>query len=105
LTEYQSTEKIVVPEAEIKEKSKNLGGRPKKSGLKNEQFSLTMNPEMYEKLKIIAAEYTRGNFSGLIDEALKSFCKEKKINLAEINVSSEILDTYKQKQERKSKKK
>ena len=28
---------------------KNLGGRPKKDGLKNEQFTLTMHPELFQK--------------------------------------------------------
>jgi hypothetical protein len=80
----------------------NLGGRPKKEGLKNRQFTLTMNPEMYEKLRIIAEKYTRGNFSGLIDEAIKSFCKEHSIDLSTVQVAPEILDMYKRKQEKKS---
>lgn len=84
---------------------KNLGGRPKKEGLKNEQFTLTMNPETYEKLRIIAAEHTRGNFSGLIDEAIKSFCREHSIDLSEITVEPEILEIYRQRQNKKSKKK
>ena len=84
---------------------KNLGGRPKKDGLKNEQFTLTMNPETYEKLKIVAEEHTRGNFSGLIDEAIKAYCREKDINLAEIEVDPQILEMYRQKQAKKSKKK
>lgn len=83
---------------------KNLGGRPKKDGLKNEQFTLTMHPEMYEKLRILAEEYTRGNFSGLIDEAIKSFCREHGIDLSAVQVAPEILDMYKKKQEKKSKK-
>lgn len=84
---------------------KNLGGRPKKEGLKNEQFTLTMNPETYEKLRIIAAEHTRGNFSGLIDEAIKSFCREHSIDLSGITVEPEILEIYRQRQNKKSKKK
>lgn len=84
---------------------KNLGGRPKKDGLKNEQFTLTMHPEMYEKLRILAEKHTRGNFSGLIDEAIKSFCREHDIDLSAIQVAPEILDMYKKKQEKKSKKK
>jgi hypothetical protein len=84
---------------------KNLGGRPRKDGLKNEQFTLTMNPEIYEKLRIIADEYTRGNFSGLIDEAIKSFCREHSIDLSAVQVEPEILDMYKKKQEKKSRKK
>lgn len=101
----KSTEKEKPPKEEKKEPSKNLGGRPKKEGLKNEQFTLTMNPETYEKLKIVADEYTRGNFSGLIDEAIKAFCREKGINLAEIEVDKDIIEFYKEKQEKKSKKK
>ena len=72
-------EKLITPvqvpaENQSTEKSKkNSGGRPKKDGLKNEQFTLTMNPETYEKLKIIAYDYTRGNFSALIDEAIKVY--------------------------------
>ena len=101
----KSTEKEKPPKEEKKEPSKNLGGRPKKEGLKNEQFTLTMNPETYEKLKIVAYEYTRGNFSGLIDEAIKAFCREKEINLTEIEVDKDIIEFYKEKQEKKSKKK
>ena len=90
---------------ETKKANKNPGGRPKKIGLKNEQFTLTMNPEIYEKLKIVANDRTRGNFSALIDDAIKSYCKEKKINLSEIEVPSHILDTYRIKQEKRAKRK
>lgn len=86
-------------------KKKNLGGRPKKDGLKNEQFTLTMHPEMYEKLRILAEEHTRGNFSGLIDEAIKSFCREHDIDLSAVQIAPEILDMYKKRQEKKNKKK
>lgn len=86
-------------------KTKNLGGRPKKDGLKNEQFTLTMNPETYEKLRIVAEEHTRGNFSGLIDEAVKALCRERDIDLAAIKVAPQILEMYRQKQSKKSKKK
>ena len=97
--ETPSTSKTVPKE------KKNIGGRPKKDGLKNEQFTLTMHPEMYEKLRILAEEHTRGNFSGLIDEAIKSFCREHDIDLSAVQVAPEILDMYKKKQEKKSKKK
>lgn len=97
-------EKPIANKTATKEK-KNLGGRPKKDGLKNEQFTLTMHPEMYEKLRILAEEHTRGNFSGLIDEAIKSFCREHDIDLSAVQVAPEILDMYKTKQEKKNKKK
>lgn len=103
-TKPQDAEKPSTNKTTTTEK-KNLGGRPKKDGLKNEQFTLTMHPEMYEKLRILAEEYTRGNFSGLIDEAIKSFCKEHEIDLSAVQVAPEILDMYKKKQEKKSKKK
>ena len=99
VTETPSTSKTVPKE------KKNLGGRPKKDGLKNEQFTLTMHPEMYEKLRILAEEHTRGNFSGLIDETIKSFCREHDIDLSAVQVAPEILDMYKKKQEKKRKKK
>lgn len=92
-------EKPTEPEA------KNLGGRPKKDGLKNEQFTLTMNPETYEKLRLVADEHTRGNFSGLIDEAIKSFCREREIDLSKIDVDPAILKMYSDKQNKKSKNK
>ncbi|MDD6881100.1 MAG: hypothetical protein PUE18_05945 [Firmicutes bacterium] len=111
-TEKSSLEKITPP-AKVKiepdrkdvETSKNRGGRPKKDGLKNEQFTLTMNPETYEKLRIIAADRARGNFSLLIDEAIKSYCKEYSIDLSEITVDPAILEMYKRKQESKANKK
>ena len=89
----------------VTKEKKNLGGRPKKDGLKNEQFTLTMHPEMYEKLRILAEEHTRGNFSGLIDEAIKSFCREHDIDLSAVQIAPEILDMYKKRQEKKNKKK
>lgn len=98
------TEKPTTNKTATKEK-KNLGGRPKKDGLKNEQFTLTMHPETYEKMRILAEEHTRGNFSGLIDETIKSFCREHDIDLSAVQVAPEILDMYKKKQEKKSKKK
>lgn len=106
-------EKITAP-ATVKEKAtekeepaepKNLGGRPKKDGLKNEQFTLTMNPETYEKLRIVAEERTRGNFSALIDDAIKAYCRETGINLADVKVEESILEMYRTKQAKKSKKK
>lgn len=103
-TPQPKAEKPTANKTATKEK-KNLGGRPKKDGLKNEQFTLTMHPEMYEKLRILAEEHTRGNFSGLIDEAIKSFCREHDIDLSAVQVAPEILDMYKTKQEKKSKKK
>lgn len=97
----EKIEAPVNPTTEDTSKIKNVGGRPQKEGLKNEQFTLTMNPELYEKLKIIATEKCRGNFSGLIDEAIKSYCRENNINLSEITVDQEILKTYSEKQEKK----
>lgn len=84
---------------------KNLGGRPKKVGLKNEQFTLTMNPETYERVRIIADAHTRGNFSAFIDEAIKAYCREHGIDFDGIEVNPQILEMYKQKQSKKSKKK
>lgn len=106
-------EKITAPKTTTQEPkkkeettdTKNLGGRPKKDGLKNEQFTLTMNPETYEKLRIVAEEQTRGNFSALIDEAIKAYCKAEKIDLSTIEVEPQILEMYRQKQAKKSKKK
>ena len=103
------TEKITAPAPTTEKptakneptKPKNLGGRPKKDGLKNEQFTLTMNPETYEKLRIVAEEHTRGNFSGLIDEAIKAYCREKDINLAEIEIEPKDLEKYREKQSKK----
>ncbi len=105
-------EKIVAPaekttptEKKSTPAKKNAGGRPIKQGLKNEQFSLTMNPETYEKLRIIALDKCGGNFSRLIDDAIAVYCKENRINLADIEVSAEILETYKARQEKKRNKK
>lgn len=84
---------------------KNVGGRPKKDGLKNEQFTLTMNPEIYEKLRVVAEENTGGNFSRLIDDAIKAYCRENNIDLSRITVDPQILEFYKEKQKKKSKRK
>lgn len=92
------------PQKKTTPAKKNAGGRPIKQGLKNEQFSLTMNPETYEKVRIIAQEKCGGNFSRLIDDAIVLYCKENNINLADIEVPAEVLDEYKIRQEKKRKK-
>lgn len=106
-------EKITAP-AELKPepkkgnppvKKKNAGGRPIKQGLKNEQFSLTMNPETYEKLRILSQEKCGGNFSRLIDDAIAVYCTSNKINLSDIDVPTEVLESYKIRQEKKRNKK
>ncbi len=95
-------EKIIAPvENKLKKEDQNIIGRPPKKGLKNKQFTLTMDPELYEKLRIVASQYTNNNFSRLVDEAVKLYCKEHEINLADINVSSEILEMYRKKQQDK----
>lgn len=84
---------------------RNTGGRPRKEGLKNEQFTLTMNPELYEKLRIVAKEQTYGNISALIDMAVKTYCRVNDIDLAGIQVDSADLEAYRRKQEMKRNKK
>lgn len=81
--------------------NKNTGGRPRKEGLKNEQFTLTMNPELFEKLRIVAKEQTYGNISALIDAAVKTYCRVNDINLAGIQVDPADLEAYRIKQEMK----
>jgi len=101
-------EKTVEPETmdstQQELKQRNPGGRPKKQGLKNRQFTITMSPETYEKLRIIANEYTRGNISALIDDSVKVYCKEHSIDFSKIEIDQDILDKYIKQQERKNKK-
>ena len=82
---------------ELTEK-KNTGGRPHKRGLKNANFTLTMNPETYEKVKIVASEHTRGNVSALFEQSFRLYCKENGISLEKIKVSKENLEKYRKKQ-------
>lgn len=90
---------------EVQEPKKNLGGRPPKNGLKNEQYTLTMHPKLYEKLRIIAQEKTGGNFSALVEMAIKTYCEANEINLDEIEVEPAILNAYQNKQDKKRNKK
>lgn len=95
-------EKIDAP-AELEEAppNKNVGGRPPKKGLKNEQFTLTMHPGLYEKLRIIAQEQTGGNFSALIEIAVKTYCNANEIDLDKIKVAPAVLEAYQKKQDKK----
>lgn len=88
--------------------SKNLGGRPSKTSqnkLKNLQYTLTMHPKTYEQARVLAEQYTRGNFSALIFDALNSFCAERNLVLDDIEVDEEIMEMYREKQEKKEKRK
>lgn len=81
--------------------NRSPGGRPRKEGLKNEQFTLTMDPELYEKLRIIAKDQTYGNVSALINMAVRTYCRVNSIDLTEIKVDPADLEVYKKKQEKK----
>lgn len=104
-TDSENVKKAAPIEPRVVPPNKNLGGRPRKEGLKNEQFTLTMNPELYEKLRIIAKERTYGNISALIDLSVKAYCGVNNINLAEIEVDPADLEVYRKKQEMKRNKK
>lgn len=95
---------INISMAEASDK-KGHGGRPQKEGLKKEQFTLTLHPETYEKLKILAADYTGGNFSRLVTDAIKAYCDKVEVNFEDIKVDREILQKYIDRQEKRFKKK
>lgn len=81
---------------------KHPGGRPRKEGLKNIQVCLTTPPELYEKVRILSEKYTSGNFSRfLMDECLKSFCRENNISLEDISIPDGVMDLYQNRQSKK----
>ena len=81
---------------------KHPGGRPRKEGLKNIQVCLTTPPELYEKVRILSEKYTSGNFSRfLMDECLKSFCREDNISLEDISIPDGVMDLYQNRQSKK----
>ncbi len=57
---------------------KHPGGRPKKEGLKNIQVSLTIPPELFEKLRIVSEQLFKISILSL---NVKVFCRENEINL------------------------
>lgn len=87
-----------VPDQPLK---KHPGGRPKKEGLKNIQVSLTIPPELYEKLRIVSEQYTDSNFSRFVIECVKFFCRENEINLDDIVIPDAILGLRKEQQKKK----
>ena len=81
---------------------KHHGGRPRKECLKNIQVCLTTPPELYEKVRILSEKYTSGNFSRfLMDECLKSFCRENNISLEDISIPDGVMDLYQNRQSKK----
>ena len=81
---------------------KHPGGRPRKEGLKNIQVCLTTPPELYEKVRILSEKYTSGNFSRfLMDECLKSFCRENNVSLEDISIPDGVMDLYQNRQSKK----
>lgn len=117
----ESSEKIVAPVTPISSESDNTqeissksdpdvqasvkkhpGGRPKKEGLKNIQVSLTIPPELYEKLRIVSEQYTDSNFSRFVIECVKFFCRENEINLDAIVIPDAILGLRKEQQQKKT---
>ena len=81
---------------------KHPGGRPRKEGLKNIQVCLTTPPELYEKVRILSEKYTSGNFSRfLMDECLKSFCRENNRSHEDISIPDGVMDLYQNRQSKK----
>ena len=84
------------------EKQKHPGGRPIKDGLVRQQFSLTLDPEFYEKCKIIAKQISGrdGKFPDFVEDAIKEYCVSHEINLDDITVDEKIISKYLEKQEK-----
>ena len=62
-----------------------------------------MPPENFEKIRILAKQYADGNISRLISIAVESFCMEKDFDFSAMTVDPEIIERYKQKQEKRKK--
>lgn len=63
-----------------------------------------MHPKLYEQLRIIAQEKTDGNFSALIENAIRTYCDVNNINLDKIKIDPSVLEAYQKKQDRKRRK-
>ncbi len=98
IQDVPSSSDSAVPDQPLK---KHPGGRPKKEGLKNIQVSLTIPPELYEKLRIVSEQYTDSNFSRFVIECVKFFCRENEINLDDIVIPDAILGLRKEQQKKK----
>lgn len=98
IQDVPSSSDSAVPDQPLK---KHPGGRPKKEGLKNIQVSLTIPPELYEKLRIVSEQYTNSNFSRFVIECVKFFCRENEINLDDIVIPDAILGLRKEQQKKK----
>lgn len=62
---------------------------------KSARFSISMDPFLYERTRIIAGDICRGNVSTLIDIALKYYYEQHDINLDEIDVTDTVKKLYK----------
>lgn len=82
---------------------KHPGGRPKKDGLKSSQFSVTLNPLSYERMKSASDLLTGGNFSSLVYISVREYCKTHEIDLESIDIDPEIVKTYYDRQAKKKK--
>lgn len=80
---------------------KHPGGRPKKDGLKNSQFTVTLNPISYERMKAASDLLTGGNFSSLVYISVREYCKANKIDLEGIEIDPEIVKVYYDRQAKK----
>ena len=88
-------------EASNQTKKKHPGGRPKKDGLKNSQFTVTLNPLSYERMKAASDFLTGGNFSSLVYIAVREYCKTHEIDLEGIEIDPEIVKAYYDRQAKK----
>ena len=85
------------------EPKKHPGGRKKKTSLKAENRTISIDPILFEKYLIIADRTNKASFSDLLRQSIELYCKDNGISLADESLTEEATKNYYDKVEAKEK--
>lgn len=94
ITEQKQTETEPMVKEQVSEPKKNKPkakpkkpqGRPRKNAERQIQCTITINPVLLEKAKMVAEDRCGGNFSRLMSDSFKLYCQTHGIDLDTIDV-------------------
>ena len=101
-TNYGALSADAIPKS--KETSrKHPGGRKRKTTLKAENRTISIDPILDEKYLIIAERTDKASFSDLLRQSIELYCKSNNISLSDESLTKEATDNYQEKLKAKEK--
>lgn len=101
-TDFGALSADAVPKPK-EEPKKHPGGRKRKTTLKAENRTISIDPILFEKYLIIAERTDKASFSDLLRQSIELYCKSNNIALSDESLTEEATANYRSKLEAKEK--